>query len=254
MLKKAWDWFWLDDSFLSWLANVVVAFISIKYVFYPLLALILGTSLPVVAVISGSMEHNPQNGVLCGTQETDFWDACGRFYEERNISQQQFSEFIFPDGFNRGDVMMIHRATPQHTEIGDVLVFQTNKPYPVIHRIVDISYENGERIYTTKGDHNEDIIREYALLDQRMMCNGRPCLFACYQETAQGVQPSLCGPGTGRVTHETPGAIPILDEQRITQDQVIGKAYGRVPLLGYVKIVFVEGLERIGLGSVAQLF
>jgi len=254
MFKKAWDFFWHDDSFLSWLANVVVAFVGIKYVFYPLLALILGTGLPVVAVISGSMDHNPQNGLLCGVQETDYWTACGEWYEQNNISQEQFQEFVFPQGFRKGDVMMIYRSTPENTEIGDVLVFQSNKPYPIIHRIVDIQEEQGIRYYVTKGDHNEEVIREYALRDTRFACNGGPCLYACYQEVGQGIQPSLCGPGTKRVTPDTPGAIPLLDEARITQENVIGIAYGRIPLIGYVKILFVDALSAIGLGRVAQLF
>lgn len=254
MFKKAWNFFWHDDSFLSWVLNVIVAFVTIKYVFYPLLALILGTSLPVVAVISGSMEHSPDNGILCGVQENDFWTACGAFYEERNITQEQFKEFIFPQGFNRGDVMMIQGSHEENTHVGDVIVFTSNKPYPVIHRVVDIYYEEGVRYYITKGDHNEEVIREYALIDRRFACNGGPCLYACYQELNGAIQPSLCGPGTLRVTHETPGAIPILDEARIPQEDVIGKAYGRIPLIGYAKIIFVEILERIGLGRVAQFF
>ncbi len=254
MFKKAWDFFWHDDSFLSWLVNVVVAFVTIKYIFYPLLALILGTGLPVVAVISGSMEHSPDNGILCGVQESDYWTACGEFYENNNISQERFQEFIFPKGFNRGDVMMIQGSNEHNTHIGDVIVFQSNKPYPVIHRVVDTFYEDNTKFYITKGDHNQEVIREYALLDTRQMCNGGPCLYACYQELQGAIQPSLCGPGTMRVTPQTPGAIPILDEARITQDQVIGKAYGRIPFIGYVKIIFVEILERIGLGRLAQAF
>lgn len=252
MFKKAWDFFWHDDSFLSWLANVVVAFITIKYIFYPLLALILGTSLPVVAVISGSMEHSPNQGMICGVQADDFWSGCGSFYEERNITQEQFQEFIFPQGFNRGDVMMITSA--RNVEVGDVIVFQARKPYPIIHRVIDIFYEDGQRFFVTKGDHNQEVIREYALVDSRRMCSGGPCLFGCYQEQGGAIMPSLCGPGASRVTHETPNAIALLDEARISEDQVIGRAYGRIPLIGYVKILFIDLLEFVGLGRVAQVF
>ncbi len=33
---------------------------------------------------------------------------------------------------------------------------------------------------------------------------------------------------------------PTLDETRIRQDKIVGKALFRVPLLGYIKIIFVE--------------
>ena len=57
-LKKTWKFIWEDDSFLSWLVNIVIAFVLVKFIIYPLLGLLLGTGFPVVAVVSCSMEHN----------------------------------------------------------------------------------------------------------------------------------------------------------------------------------------------------
>lgn len=69
--KKIWKFIWHDDSLLSWIVNIVIAFILVKFVIYPGLGLILQTTYPVVAVVSSSMEHNEdfekwwENAKLC---------------------------------------------------------------------------------------------------------------------------------------------------------------------------------------------
>ena len=55
--KKAWNFFWNEDSVSSWIANIIVAFIVIRFIVYPVLGAALGTSFPIVAVVSESMEH-----------------------------------------------------------------------------------------------------------------------------------------------------------------------------------------------------
>ena len=56
-LKKLWYFLWEENSVWSWIANIALAFILIKFVVYPGIGLILGTNYPIVAVVSGSMEH-----------------------------------------------------------------------------------------------------------------------------------------------------------------------------------------------------
>src|SRR3989344_5610508 len=114
--KKAWNFFWNDDSPWSWIANVIVAFLVIRFLVYPLLGVVLGTSYPIVAVVSESMEHGLSNGILCGQQPEEFrqsfdnyWHACGKWYEQRNITQDDFSTFPFRDGFDKGDVIVLWR-------------------------------------------------------------------------------------------------------------------------------------------------
>ena len=58
---KIWHFLWYEDSVASWLVNIVLAFVLIKFVLYPGLGLILGTQFPVVAVVSSSMEHHPSS-------------------------------------------------------------------------------------------------------------------------------------------------------------------------------------------------
>ena len=74
-LKKTWNFFWHDDSLGSWMANIVVAFLVIKFILYPLLGVVLGTSFPIVAVVSESMEHGLHKGKLCETYYRDFKES-----------------------------------------------------------------------------------------------------------------------------------------------------------------------------------
>ena len=58
---------------------------------------------------------------------------------------------------NRGDVVVIKKAD-EDTEIfvGDVVIFNAGE-YDVVHRVVDIYYENGVKKYVTKGDANKTV-------------------------------------------------------------------------------------------------
>lgn len=160
-IKNGWNYFWNNDSLGSWILNIIVAFLLIRYVIYPVLGIMLGTSFPIVAVVSESMEHGTFNNVLCGKTVTNFkesfdnyWKACGSWYEQQGITEEQFKTFAFTDGFNKGDVIILWRANEDNLRIGDVLVFQASRPQPIIHRIVAIKKENGKTYYQTKGDHN----------------------------------------------------------------------------------------------------
>lgn len=198
-LSRVWFFIWHDDSLLSWLVNVVLAFIIVKFVFYPLLSLIVGSSLPLVAVISPSMEHRASDvGVLnsiCGVSvdESGFfdleswWVVCGSWYLNNNISFDEFSSFPLRNGFNKGDIILIRGASV--LDVGDVVVFQSGKAYPIIHRVVKLE----DDFFVTKGDNNPSLIRDSEL-----------------------------------------------DESRVLYSSVIGKAYGRVPYLGFVKIWFSD--------------
>ena len=152
---------WKDTSIWSWIANILIAFVVIRYIFYPVMGILLGTSYPVVAVVSESMEHGLHNDILCGQSFDEFhesfdnyWEICGSWYEQRGITREQFEQYPFKNGFNKGDVIFLWRANRNNLNIGDVLVFQANKNQPIIHRLVDISNDNEKIFYQTKGDHN----------------------------------------------------------------------------------------------------
>lgn len=144
---KIWYFIWYDDSILSWLVNIILAFVLIKFIVYPVLGLILGTSFPIVAVVSNSMEHN-------GNFD-NWWVSQKVFYENIDISAEEFQSYSFKNGFNKGDIMVLFGTNPENIEIGDTIVFRAkNKAYPIIHRVIKIKDIGGETYFETKGDHN----------------------------------------------------------------------------------------------------
>jgi signal peptidase I len=203
---KIWHFIWHDDSTLSWIANIVLAFIIIKFIIYPLLALSFGTSLPIVAVISSSMEHDGSFDNWWASQAIcDYSQVCSQeeWYAQRNISKEDFKTYPFKNGFNKGDLILLFGVRQDKLDVGDVLVYDAMaKTIPIIHRVVsiDIHTTDGviEYIYETKGDNNP-----YPIIK------------------------------------------PGLNESNIMYSSIRGKAVGRIPYLGYVKIWFVEFMQSL---------
>jgi signal peptidase I len=166
----------VEDSVISWIVNIILAFLIVKFLIYPGLGLALGTGYPVVAVVSSSMHHN-------GNFDEWFTEK-GEWY---NLDKEEIRKWIFSDGFNSGDIIFLKGAND--IEVGDVIVFVGNSKNPIIHRIVEVH----DDYYVTKGDNNDD-------------------------------------------------SYIALGESHIEKNQIIGEAFGRVPILGYVKIIFSEVL------------
>ena len=190
-LKKIWYFIWEDDSIWSWLVNIILAFVLIKYLIYPALGLVLHTSHPVVAVVSESMEHN--------VNFEDWWNNANSWYITNSISKEDFEKFSLRNGFNKGDIMMLKGKNPQNIKIGDIVVFWSAKKDPIIHRVVKKWRYNSIYYFQTKGDN--------------------------YKTNPASIKSSF------------------LDETNISQDQIVGSAFLRIPLLGYVKIWFVDTLN-----------
>ena len=179
--KKIWWFIWEDDSIWSWIVNIVLAFIIIKFLIYPCLGLVLGTTHPVVAVVSGSMEHTLTQGSICGITPDEYennfdsyWNACGHFYRNYNINKLEFQEFYFKNGFNTGDIIVLLGKNPKDIKLGDVIVYRTDRPDPIIHRVIKKWSEQDQYYFTTKGDHNpnvlyfEDKIEEQRIIGKAM--------------------------------------------------------------------------------------
>lgn len=178
-MKKIWNFIWNSDSIWSWILNVILAFVIIKFLVYPGLGLVLGTQAPIVAVVSGSMEHD--------MQLSEWWiessccdDKCsnkmiqGEYYEEIGITEKDFEQYPLRFGFDKGDIMLLHKRND--VEQGDVIVYRIKeKADPIIHRVIDIKEENGKRYYFTKGDHNcgtasfENAIQEEQLIGKAIL-------------------------------------------------------------------------------------
>lgn len=193
LLKKIKYFIWEDDSIWSWIVNIILAFVLIKFVVYPGLGFVLSTTHPVVAVVSESMEHNDM-------EFDKWWEKNKDWYIENGVNKEYFETFSLKNGFNKGDIMVLRGRDAGSIETGDVIVFRSGRKDPIIHRVVK-KIQNGDEIYfQTKGDNNKDSIK------------------------------------SGQ-----------LDETNVGEDIVIGKVILRVPLLGYIKIWFVEILKFIGL-------
>jgi len=186
LARKIWHFIWEEDSIWSWIVNIVLAFVLIKFVVYPGLGFLLGTTHPIVAVVSGSMEHDGKFD--------DWWAVQQEYYYKFNISKEEFLSFKFKNGFNKGDIMILVGKNPTTINVGDVIVFNGGITDPIIHRVIRKWEENGKIYFQTKGDHN-----------------------------MQSMQL----------------------ESRIPESQVVGEAFFRIPLLGYIKIWFVNLLQLL---------
>jgi len=191
-IKKVWYFIWEDNSMWSWIVNIILAFVLIKFIVYPGLGFLLATSHPVVAVVSESMEHR--------TGFDEWWEKNSDWYIENGIDKDGFETFSLKNGFNKGDIMFLVGREAEDIEIGDVIVFNSNRKDPIIHRVVKKMEDNGEIYFQTKGDNNKDSIKS-----------------------------------------------TWIDETNLKEDVIIGKAIIRIPLLGYIKIWFVDILKLFGL-------
>ena len=186
--KKVWYFIWEDDSIWSWIVNIALAFVLIKFIVYPGLGLILSTSHPVVAVVSESMKHN--------NNFDDWWSSAGGWYVSNSINKENFVSFPLKNGFDKGDIMVLKGKMPKDIKIGDIIVFWSAKKDPIIHRVVKKWQENNIYYFQTKGDN--------------------------YKTNPMSIKSSF------------------LDETNVSEEQVVGNAVFRIPLLGYVKIWFVD--------------
>lgn len=161
-LKSIWDFLWKDDSIASWIISLILAFLIVKFIFYPILSFIFASSMPLVVIESHSMLHQGSiiktlTDIPLFKQDSfdSWWQNSNEWYKENNIEYNQANSWRFSSGLDKGDIILLYGS--KKFKVGDVIVFNSNSNtqlYPVIHRIVKIKYENGETIYETKGDNN----------------------------------------------------------------------------------------------------
>ena len=171
-IKKFWNYLH-QDTWHSWLVSIILIVIIIKFVFFPILSFITGSPLPLVVVESCSMYHE--------SSFDNWWEKNEPWYESHNISKEEFSSFPLKNGLNKGDIVIIWGRS--ENKVGDIIVFNANTRYPLIHRIVSLSP------LSTKGDHNANQLEV---------------------------------------------------EKDISQNVVLGEAVAKIPLVGWVKLIFFE--------------
>ena len=87
--KKFWK-FLKKDTWQSWVVSLILAFIIIKFIFFPGLSFVMGTSLPLVVVESCSMYHE--------ASFDKWWESNAAWYEKKGITKEDFKEFKIPKG------------------------------------------------------------------------------------------------------------------------------------------------------------
>src|SRR3972149_2052785 len=107
------------DTWDSWLVSLVLVFVFIKFIFFPLLSLVTGSPLPLVVVESCSMYHE--------TNFDSWWDKNSAWYEQKGISKSDFLEYNFKNGLNKGDIILTWGySTPKK---GDIIIFNAQTTY-----------------------------------------------------------------------------------------------------------------------------
>lgn len=175
-IKEAWRKslnYLKKDTWDSWVVSLILVFVFIKFIFFPLLSLATGSSLPLVVVESCSMYH--------GENFDDWWFQNAAWYEQKGIQKSDFLEYSFKNGLNKGDIILTWGNSDYKK--GDIIIFQASTVYPLIHRLI-----SDEKI-STKGDHNL-------------------------------------------------GQLPV--EENIPEERIIGKAIAKIPLVGWLKLIFFE--------------
>ena len=136
----------------GWFGYVVYAVLGIFIAFLVNQALAFGlsTDLPVVAVVSSSMEHD-------SSTEANHYQ-----WLEKNMgySRSEIDSWPIKDGFLIGDLPIIQGSQDenqnQNYKVGDVIVYSIpGQSIPIIHRIIKI---NSDGSYVTKGDHNPSML------------------------------------------------------------------------------------------------
>jgi len=149
--KKFWFLLWKDDSFKGWVFSIILIFVFIKFIFFPLLSLVTGTVLPLAIVESCSMYH--EGNLLSNYDE--WFQSHEAKYSSFGIGKNDFDNFIFKKGFNKADILFIFGTKPEKLKVGDVIIFTAETNNPIIHRIIEIQNQNGNLVFSTIGDNND---------------------------------------------------------------------------------------------------
>ena len=106
---------------------------------YKLIGLFLSTPVPIVAVVSPSMQHDNPELTFYGWLEKNL-----------GYNRSYINSWPINKGFEVGDMPIVIGSN--NYNIGDVIVYSVpGSNFPIIHRIVKI---NDDGTYQTKGDNN----------------------------------------------------------------------------------------------------
>ncbi len=137
--RKITLWLLKDKSLSANISFLIIAYLLLKFLFFPLMLHLFGL-VDFVAVISGSMQHQP--GLINNTFTN--WLLL------HNFNESEFNNWPFQNGLNIGDAVTVVKG---NISVGDVIVYHHGRDL-IIHRVIYIRNINGTTYYTTKGDAN----------------------------------------------------------------------------------------------------
>lgn len=124
----------------TWWGNALLGILFAVIFYFIILRTVLGTDLPMVAVVSDSMKHDISINA----------DHYQWLEENLGYNESYVNSWPVNGGFSKGDMPII-RGVNEY-EIGEVIVYAVpGSRAPIIHRIIKIN-EDGS--YQTKGDNN----------------------------------------------------------------------------------------------------
>jgi signal peptidase I len=135
-----------DKMMDGWVGYVFYACLGIfiAFVLYQGLAFGLSTDMPVVAVVSESMQHD-------ASLQSDHYNW---LQTHMGYNRSYVDSWPISGGFMRGDMPIVQKLDKY--AVGDVIVYSLpNQNVPIIHRIIKIN-EDGS--YMTKGDNNPALL------------------------------------------------------------------------------------------------
>ncbi len=176
----------------------------IKFLVYPGLGLLLDTHYPIVAVISSSMDHDLSNGEVCGKYPVNYNGKLADFWR------------VCGDWYTEQDITFEQfQEFPLKNGFkkGDLIVLKGKNP-----KIINIG----------------DII-VFQAVDPRI--KPEPIIHRIVETTQNNDQYTFQTKGDHNKDQIDDF---IVKETRIGTERLLGKAWFRIPYLGYVKILFVD--------------
>ena len=143
----------------TWWGNALLGIVFAAIFYFLILRLLLGTDLPMVAVVSNSMKHEST------IQSTHY-----KWLEEKlGYNETYINSWPVRNGFSIGDMPIIRGV--EEYKVGDVIVYSVpGFSAPIIHRIIKIN-EDGS--YQTKGDNNNGQNTRYELSVAKQQIHGK---------------------------------------------------------------------------------
>lgn len=206
----------LKTKIIYWACYLAYSFI-LAFLIYQLLGFILGTSLPLATVVSGSMEPSFFRGDIIIISSAKNLKSEIVTIDE-NIASRNITEFLKINsytneyGIKEAKEIIINGQTINVLEApknkNSVVVFKSNLTgKDIIHRVVLKIEANDGTFVLTKGDNNKTNF----LIDQQCEITGNFVTNGCIHVSA------------------------------IEKEELLGKKIGRIPYIGYLKLFLFRG-------------